>query len=215
VLAYLFLLTDRYPYSGFDLHVTPVEGDLHPARLVVGDDLRRSRLTVFFRLLLALPHFVWLALWSVVAYITGFLNWLVTLARGRSPRAFQRFLSAYIRYQAHVNAFFFLAANPFPGFVGRAGSYPVDVEVKLADRQNRWVTGFRIFLAVPAFLLSGALGGLAVLAGFLGWFASLVRGRMPEGLRNCAAYSIRYSAGVLTYFLVLNDRYPYSGPTTD
>ena len=215
VLAYLFLLTDRYPYSGFDLHVTPVEGDLHPARLVVGDDLRRSRLTVFFRLLLALPHFVWLALWSVVAYITGFLNWLVTLARGRSPRAFQRFLSAYIRYQAHVNAFFFLAANPFPGFVGRAGSYPVDVEVKLADRQNRWVTGFRIFLAVPAFLLSSALGGLAVLAGFLGWFASLVRGRMPEGLRNCAAYSIRYSAGVLTYFLVLNDRYPYSGPTTD
>jgi hypothetical protein len=214
-LAYLLLLTDRYPYSGFELHVAPAEGDLHPARLVVGDDLRRSRLTVFFRLLLALPHIVWLLLWTFVAYITAFLNWLVTLVRGSSPAGFQRFLSAYIRYQAHVNAFLFLAANPFPGFVGRAGSYPVDVEVKLAERQNRWITGFRLLLAVPAFMVSGALGGLAVAAGLLGWFSSLVRGRMPEGLRNCAAYSIRYSAGVLTYALVLNDRYPYSGPTTD
>jgi hypothetical protein len=215
VWAYLFLLTDRYPYSGFEAHVEPAVGKLHPARLLVGDDLRRSRLTVFFRLLLALPHFVWLALWTIVALIAAFLNWVVTLVRGTSPRAFQRFLSAYIRYQAHVNAFFYLAANPFPGFVGRAGSYPVDVDVRLAGRQNRWVTGFRLLLAVPAFLVAGALGGLAFAAGFLGWFASLARGRMPEGLRNCAAYSIRYSAGMLAYMLVLSDTYPYSGPTTD
>ena len=30
--------------------------DGHPVRLVVTDDCRRSRLTVFFRLLLAIPH---------------------------------------------------------------------------------------------------------------------------------------------------------------
>jgi hypothetical protein len=213
--SYLFLLTDRYPYSGFEAHVQGVSGEVHPAKLLVGDDLRRSRLTVFFRVLLALPHFVWLALWSVAAGVAAFLNWLVTLVRGSSPQAFQRFLSAYIRYQAHVNAFFYLAANPFPGFLGRAGSYPVDVEVRLAGKQNRWVTGFRLLLAVPAFLVSSALGTLALAAGFLGWFASLARGQMPEGLRNTGAYTIRYSAGVLAYVFVLNDAYPYSGPTTD
>jgi hypothetical protein len=37
----------------------------HPIRLIVTDDLRRSRLTVFFRLLLAIPHFVWLLLWGI------------------------------------------------------------------------------------------------------------------------------------------------------
>ena len=31
------------------------------------DDLRRSRVTVFFRLPLAIPHFVWLALWAIAA----------------------------------------------------------------------------------------------------------------------------------------------------
>lgn len=33
-------------------------------RLTVTDDLRRSRLTVFFRLLLAIPHFIWWTLWA-------------------------------------------------------------------------------------------------------------------------------------------------------
>ena len=28
------------------------------------DDLQRSRLTVFFRLLLGIPHFIWLVLWG-------------------------------------------------------------------------------------------------------------------------------------------------------
>ena len=36
----------------------------HPIRLAVYDDLKRSRLTVFFRLLLLIPHFVWQYVWG-------------------------------------------------------------------------------------------------------------------------------------------------------
>ena len=57
----------------------------HPVRLVVTDDLRRSRLTVFSRLLLAIPHFIWLALFGIVALVVVFVNWWATLFRGRSP----------------------------------------------------------------------------------------------------------------------------------
>jgi hypothetical protein len=35
----------------------------HPIRLAVGDDLRRSRLTVLVRALLAYPHFWWSGIW--------------------------------------------------------------------------------------------------------------------------------------------------------
>ena len=38
-----------------------------PIRLAVDDDRRRSRLTTFFRLFLAVPHIVWLLLWGIVA----------------------------------------------------------------------------------------------------------------------------------------------------
>jgi hypothetical protein len=104
-------------------------------------------------------------------------------------------------------------ANPFPGFTGRRGSYPVEVEIEYAEHQNRWITAFRLFLSIPGLLISGALGGALFAAALLGWFVSLVRGRMPVGLRNLGTYALRYSAELYGYLNILTDRYPYTGPT--
>jgi hypothetical protein len=185
----------------------------HPIRLTVTDDLRRSRLTVFFRLLLALPHFVWLYLWNVLATIALLLNWLVTLVMGRPFDPFHRFLSAYLRYQTHLYAFVTLAANPFPGFTGRLGSYPVDVELPAAGRQSRWKTLLRLLLAFPALLVGGTLGYAAGVGALCAWFAALVTGRMPNGIRDLLTYYLRYSAQVNGYVYLITDRYPYAGPT--
>ena len=100
----------------------------HPVRLVLEDDGRRSRLTVLFRLLLALPHLVWLTLWTIAAFLAAIANGLVALVRGHSAEPLHRFLAAYVRYTAHVTAFLLLVANPFPGFTGEPG-YPVDIAV--------------------------------------------------------------------------------------
>ncbi len=77
---------------------------------------------VFFRLPLAAPHLVWLILWGIVVFLAAVVNWFITLFRGRSATALHRFNSAYVRYQTHVYAFFELAANPFPGFTGKAAA---------------------------------------------------------------------------------------------
>jgi uncharacterized protein DUF4389 len=211
--GYLFLLTDRYPTSDpFDPPARPAPK--HQAiRIVIEDDLRRSRLTVFFRLLLALPHIVWLLLWGVAAVLALLANWFATLALGRSPDALHRFLSAYLRYQTHVGAFIYLIANPFPGFTGKAGSYPLDLEIDPPGRQPRLVTLFRVFLAIPALFVASALGSLVLIVGFLGWFAALVTGRMPLGLRNAGAFTLRYQAQTNGYaFYLVTAVYPYSGP---
>ena len=95
------------------------------------DDLRRSRLTVFFRLLLAIPHFVWLLLWGIAAFFAAIANWFVTLFRGTLAAAAAPLpRRRYVRYQTHVYAFLQLVANPFPGFSGKPGTYPVDVEIE-------------------------------------------------------------------------------------
>src|SRR5687767_3484935 len=99
----------------------------HPIRMVVEDDLERSRLTVFFRLLLAIPHFIWLTLWGVAIFRAAVLCWFSVLILGRLPAPFHRFFSAYVRYWTHVVAFLTFAANPFPGFTGEPESYPVDL----------------------------------------------------------------------------------------
>lgn len=210
--AYALLLTDRYPDSDPLSAVPglPVRAD--PVHLRLDDDLRRSRLTVFFRLLLALPHLIWLELWSLVMLVCAVLNWFATLVAGRSPQWLHRFLAAYLRYANHVYAFSYLIANPFPGFVGQADSYPFEIVVAPRERQNRWKTGFRIVLAIPALILTGAYGVLALLVALLGWFSSLARGRMPLGLRNAGALALRYQAQTHGYLLLLTDAYPYSGP---
>jgi hypothetical protein len=213
--GYLFLLTQRYPDSD---PVLPAEAGRRPEgaiRLTVADNFERSRLTVFFRLLLAIPHLVWLTLWSIAAFFAAIANWLVTLVRGRPHDALHRFLSAYLRYEVHVLAYLALTANPFPGFVGRAGTYPVDVEIDPPAAQNRWVTGFRLPLAIPAIAVSDGLATLAFVAAFLGWFASLATGRMPKGLRNLGAYALRYGAETNGYLYLLTDRYPHSSPPVE
>lgn len=208
--AYGLVLTDRYP--NVDPAETPASGPDHPVRLTVDDDLRRTRLTVFFRLLLSLPHFVWILLWSVVMIFAAFITWIAALIIGRPPAALHRFLSAFVRYSTHLSAYVALTANPFPGFTGAAGSYPVDLQLPGPEPQRRLVTLFRLFLGFPALAVSGALSTLLFVAGFLGWFVALALGRMPRSLREAQAYSLRYSAQVSAYLLLVTDRYPYSGP---
>ena len=187
----------------------------HPVRLSIEDDLSRSRLTVFFRLLLAIPHLVWVLLWSIAAFFAAIANWFATLVSGRPPAGLHEFLSRYVRYVTHVYAYLHLTANPFPSFAGRPGTYPVDVALPPPEPQPRAVTFFRLFLSIPALILASALlgglsapvstgrrsgrytssgggGGLAGVAAFLGWFASLARARMPRGLRDATAWGIGY-----------------------
>jgi hypothetical protein len=214
VLAYVLLVTDRYPNSDPTAMLAGVERPAQHPVYLVGDahDLRRSRVLVFFRLPLAIPHLVWLALWTVVAILVGIVNWFATLFAGTPPRSLHRFFAAYVRYTLHVYAFLFLAANPFPGFVGAAGTYPLDLVLPEPTRQNRWVTGFRIFLAVPAYLVNAALGGTLLIAAILTWFAALVTGSAPWGLRNLSAYALRYGAQFDAYVFLLTDRYPHASP---
>jgi hypothetical protein len=179
----------------------------HPIRLIVNDDLRRNRLTVFFRLLLAIPHLIWFLLWGIVAVLALLVNWFATLIRGQSPEGLHNFLATYLRYQTHVYAYIFLVADPFPGFGGAPG-YPIDLEVDPPQPQNRLTVFFRIILAIPAYLVSGILGYLNRLLAIFSWFVALVMGRVPEGLRNFAAFAIRYEQQTMGYAYLLTQRYP-------
>ncbi len=160
-----------------------------------------------------MPHLVWLALWGIVVFLAVLVGWFATLVTGRLPEALHRFIGAYVRYDTHVIAFLFLVANPFPGFTGTPGSYPVDLEIAARERQNRWKTLFRSFLLIPASLLALALAGVLWLTAVFGWFTGVFLGRMPEGLRNLGAFCLRYTQQTYAYAYLLTDSYPYSGPT--
>ena len=203
----------------------------HPIRLVVRDDLHRSRLTVLLRALLAIPHYIWFGLWSLLAFLTAVLNWLCALVIGRSPGPLRRFLARYVKYATQLYAYVNLLADPYPNFDGDDG-YPIDLTIAAPQRLSRWKVLLRLPLALPAILLGLALsgggfswgqrgvnnffgfdgGGLLRVVSILAWFAILARGSISRGLRDLGAFTLSYAAQLWSYLFLLTDRYPNSDP---
>ena len=179
----------------------------HPIHLVVTDDLQRNRLTVFFRLLLAIPHFIWLALWGIAAWFAVLAAWVVGIFTGRVPDGLHGFIASYLRYLTHVYAYASIAADPFPAFSGAAG-YPIDVEIAPPVMQSRLTIFFRLLLVIPAYIVLSVLGYVGQLVAFFSWFFALFTGRLHGGLRDVLAYWIRYNAQVVGYVFLLTQRYP-------
>ena len=210
--GYLLLLTPRYPTSDPALAEPYSQLPEQPVRAVVTDDLERPRLTVLFRLFLALPHLVWIVLWSIAVFFVAIVAWIAALATGRLPASLHRFFAAYVRYATHLGAFLYLVGRRFPGFTGRAGSYGIDLEIDPPAKQSRWKVLFRLLLSIPALIVASTLGGVVLVIAFLGWWYALVTGRMPEGMRNLGVACLRYTAQADAYLLLLTARYPYAAP---
>jgi hypothetical protein len=187
----------------------------HPLRLIITDDLKRSRLTVFFRLLLAIPHLIWLTLWSIVAFFVVIVGWFAALIKGRLPDGMHNFLARYLVYSTRFNAYWNLLANPYPPFNGSPdAAYPVDLRVDPPQAQRRWMILLRVILAIPALILAWVFSQVLGIIAFLGWFVCIVIGRMPKGMRDLGAYCLRYQQQTYGYAMLLTERYPsLSGPT--
>jgi 2-(1,2-epoxy-1,2-dihydrophenyl)acetyl-CoA isomerase len=180
----------------------------HPIRLSVADDLRRFRLTVALRWLLALPHLLVLAAWTYVLVPVALVDWVIALVKGRPAAGVAAWLTRFLRYQTHVYAYLYLVADPYPRFRGWAGTYPVDLAVDPPGPQPRWKTLLRIVLVLPAYVLMTVLQYVLVIVSLLGAVYALALGRYPRGIRDLSAYALRYTAQTWGYLLLLTDRYP-------
>jgi hypothetical protein len=183
------------------------EAPVHPVRLVVTDDLRRSRLTVLLRLLLAIPHLVWWWLWGLAAFVVAVAGWVATFVAGRLPAGIHSFLGSYVAYTTQLYAYLGIVADPYPSFTGLPG-YPVDVEIDPPVEQSRLTVFFRLLLALPALLVMGVLQYLFQIVAVLAWFYALFTGRASDGMRNLQAYCLRYQAQTYGYLFLLTGRYP-------
>jgi hypothetical protein len=111
-IAYLTLLRDEYP---------PFGDDDYPASLVLeAPDPERNRLTVFFRILLALPHLFLLWLVGVLWAFTTAAAWVIILFTGRYPEALYGFALGAFAWSTRVEAYVLLLRDDYPPFTLRA-----------------------------------------------------------------------------------------------
>jgi hypothetical protein len=112
VWAYLLLLTDQYPPFAF--------GDAgYPVRLAVGSG-RLNRLTVAFRIVLAIPAaIVSILLTFGLTTIVIFIAWLAALIAGRLPASLHQAFAAVLRYTIRYCGYLYLLTGTYPaGLLG-------------------------------------------------------------------------------------------------
>ena len=110
-IAYLAMLRDEYP---------PFGDGAYPAELVLAEPPQsRDRLTVFFRLVIAIPHLIILGLLSVAWAFTTAVAWLLILLTGRYPELLYGFALGVFAWTTRVEAYLLLLHDEYPPFTLR------------------------------------------------------------------------------------------------
>jgi Domain of unknown function (DUF4389) len=171
---------------------------------------RRSRLTAFFRLILAIPLMIWLYLYTLVAAVAVVIAWLVILVTARYPKGLYHFVAGYTLFLARFTAYICLLSDPYPPFGGSEdSSYPVRMQFAgpLA-RYSRLKTLFRIILAIPIAILRYVMNLLLEIGAVAAWFVIVITGRMPRGLFGLMVLANSYTARSDAYLYLLTETYP-------
>ena len=114
VTCYLYAWTNVYPsFTPVGGHIDP--GD-YPAVLYCARPVERNRVTVFFRLVLAIPHAIVLELVGIVAFFVFAIAWFAVLFTGRWPEGLRRFAIGFVRWQLRYSAYVFLVCDEYPPF---------------------------------------------------------------------------------------------------
>ena len=102
------LLADGFP---------PFEGDSpYPVMATIDRQERLSRLTTFFRTLVAIPAWVILYVMAVCGNVVAFVLWWVIMITGRSPKGMHGFLVTVQRYNVRTSAYLLLLTDRYPSF---------------------------------------------------------------------------------------------------
>ena len=116
VSAYLLFLREEYPPFAFDGTFTD-PGDYPGLRVDVAPDVDgRSRLTIFFRYFMVIPHFVVLFFVMIAAFAVIVIGWFAVIILGRWPAGLERFVVGVVRWSTRLNAYFYLLTDEYPPF---------------------------------------------------------------------------------------------------
>jgi hypothetical protein len=171
---------------------------------------RRSRLTAFFRLLLAIPLMIWLYFYGIVTYIAVVIAWFVVLISGRFPRGLYDFIAGYTRCLTRVTAYTALLADPYPAFGGSEDpNYPIRMRFAgPLERYSRPKILFRAILAIPLMVLRYVMTLLLEIGAFAAWVVIVITGRLPRGLFDLMVLANSYTARSDAYIFLLTETYP-------
>jgi Domain of unknown function (DUF4389) len=179
-----------------------------PVLVAFAGSASQSRLTVAFRIFMAIPQLIVLWLLGIAAIVITIIGWFGALFTGRLPVFAADFLTGYLRWLSRVYAYSYLLTDVYPPFTLDDADYPVRLAV-MPGRLSRLAVLFRFFLLIPCWIVQAVVtyGALTIFM-FVTWLIVLIRGQMPDSIHEALAAVLRYQVRTLGFALMLTSAYP-------
>jgi hypothetical protein len=205
----------------------------YPVRIEGQLDTELSRWLWLVKWILAIPHYIVLALLWLTLLVLTFVAFFAILFTGRYPRGIFDFNVGILRWTWRVAFYSYgaLGTDRYPPFtLDDVPDYPARLEVAYPEQLSRGLVLVKWWLlAIPQYIVTGIfLGGgsyaaarvdewfwgvgfetglIGVLVLFAG-LALLFTTRYPRGLFDLAVGLDRWVARVAAYVLLMRDEYP-------
>jgi Domain of unknown function (DUF4389) len=189
-------------------------------------DRELNRVTTAFRIILAIPILIVLALVSGpdpgwpgrdAAYASGITAGgilfiaplLMIVFRQKYPRWWFDWNLGLARFENRVGAYLFLMRDEYPS---TDEEQAIHLDFPYPDAKsdlNRWLPLVKWLLAIPHYVILVFLALAVLVVIIISWFAILFTGRYPQGMFDFVVGVMRWANRVQGYaFILITDRYP-------
>ncbi|HEX2058203.1 MAG TPA: DUF4389 domain-containing protein [Actinomycetota bacterium] len=163
--------------------------------------------------LLAFPHFVVAYALSVLIGAITFIAFFAILFTKKYPEGLFKFAVMVNRYNWRLWSYVMYVREPYPPFefptdLEDPGTDPARLSIDYPQELSRWLIFVKWILAIPHYFVLFLLFVGAVVVWLLSFFAVLVTGKYPSGMRNYMVGVARWTQRVNAYTYLLTDEYP-------
>ena len=172
---------------------------------------QRNRLTVAFRIILAIPHLIVSYVWRYLAEVLAFIQWFIIVFTGKRNQGLWNLQQSWLGYYSRVLGYISLLFDPYPAFGTEPGNAPVRTEISYEESANRLTNGLRFLWIIPAVIIAIFVGIASAVVTLISWFAILFTGKQPRGMWDFVLKAVRYTLQLQSYGLLMTDDYPKFG----
>jgi len=185
----------------------------YPVQLDLEAPLEVARWRPLVHWLLAIPHVIVLYALSLVLLVLSLVSWFAILFTGNIPGGLFDFMATIFRYQWRTYSYISWMREPYPPFDLTAtnvdqGTDPARLSIARPERLSRLLIFVKWLLVIPHFVVLFFVFIGASFVWVAGFFAVLVTGHWPEGMRNFLVGTMRWTLRVTAYSYLLPDQYP-------
>jgi hypothetical protein len=193
-----------------------------PARLTGRLDPQLSRWLWLVKWIMAVPHYLVLAVLWIAFLVVTVVAGLAILVTGRYPASLFQFNVGVLRWNWRVAfyAYGVLGTDSYPPFTLARTNYPAEFDVAYPQKLSHWKVLLKSWLfAFPQLLIVSALTGglwasstsgisLLSLLVLVAAFVLLFTGVYRLGLFNLLMGINRWAMRTMTYVSLMSDKYP-------